>query len=698
MSTYNKTFEGGVISHFWFGNNNVASGAYITVSSGVLGTRYTYMSGVDPNFTGNITYTSNIRITDPGFVSGNCGYGRVLAITPSYFEVFNDFFPHTTPQSNVLVGASGMATGLRSLEVADYSGVNVVRLPYNHFGDPIQSFWDRMSYPDRPISGKFDLGFTIRNGDAASGDWGQFLGLTPNGAQSAAPDVIDPYVVIGNFAANNFVYMSGIGADWYGHVLTSYEQDQYRTMRGYHLTTSGTLELNSVNPGLWGSDNLIRNYHLPPEASGTWIQFPHTQTLTDPLVDIWVKSGPVIGFAALSFTADGGLGNYVTESLTRSGYIHVNASACFGATPTSGNANLSVSFDSSCSICPPTGWLWNFGDGSSPSTTANPTHLYTKAGAHDVTLQVWSSGTTDTLTRSSYITVNMIPEFIATPTAGGANLPVNFTDLTSGTPTSWLWDFGDGSSTSTSQNPNHTYLNAGLHSVSLTATNAGTSATLTKDDYITVTPSAYFVSDIQSGVVPFEVDFDSSASLGNPTGWLWDFGDGGSSTVQNPDYVYGASGLYTVSLTIFRGGIPDTFIRMNYITALHDPGLPPSGNATDTNYRVVLTNKNAYPSNVSGDYITSKVDIITDKTFSYLKDIPVELWLNWTRVWAKDTNAVTGQYGNCIIQSNTSGITAPITNCLGVALATIDGQVYASNPVRYNFYSGEEVELSGELE
>jgi len=79
-----------------------------------------------------------------------------------------------------------------------------------------------------------------------------------------------------------------------------------------------------------------------------------------------------------------------------------------------------------------------------------------------------------------------VADFSANPTSGSAPLAVQFTDLSSGSPTSWSWTFGD-AGTSTQQNPSHTYSAAGSYTVSLTATNAGGPNTQTKTNYITVT-------------------------------------------------------------------------------------------------------------------------------------------------------------------------------------------------------------------
>lgn len=78
-----------------------------------------------------------------------------------------------------------------------------------------------------------------------------------------------------------------------------------------------------------------------------------------------------------------------------------------------------------------------------------------------------------------------VADFSGTPTTGTAPLTVQFTDLSTNTPTSWAWDFGDGD-TDTVQNPSHVYTTAGTYTVELTATNASGSDAEVKIDYIDV--------------------------------------------------------------------------------------------------------------------------------------------------------------------------------------------------------------------
>jgi PKD repeat protein len=145
---------------------------------------------------------------------------------------------------------------------------------------------------------------------------------------------------------------------------------------------------------------------------------------------------------------------------------------------------------------------------------------------------------------------------------------VNFTDTSTGGPTTWAWNFGDGG-TSNLQNPSHTYSTPGTYTVSLTVTNSNGSDTETKTGYITaqtpVPPSANFTGTPTSGSAPLNVNF-TDTSTGGPTTWAWNFGDGGTSNLQNPSHTYSTPGTYTVSLTVTNSNGSDTETKTSYIT------------------------------------------------------------------------------------------------------------------------------------
>jgi PKD repeat protein len=165
------------------------------------------------------------------------------------------------------------------------------------------------------------------------------------------------------------------------------------------------------------------------------------------------------------------------------------------------------------------------------------------------------------------VVCDIVAGFSATPTSGTASLVVSFTDLSTGNGiTSWSWDFGD-DNTSTTQNPQHTYIAAGTYTVSLTAFNSDCDKTETKTAFITVSvpPIADFSSDLTSGNEPLTVTF-TDLSSGTPTSWLWNFGDGGTSTAQHPSHTYTAVGTYPVALTATNGAGSDTATKVGYIT------------------------------------------------------------------------------------------------------------------------------------
>lgn len=161
-----------------------------------------------------------------------------------------------------------------------------------------------------------------------------------------------------------------------------------------------------------------------------------------------------------------------------------------------------------------------------------------------------------------------VAEFVADVTSGNPGLEVQFTDLSAGTITSYEWDFdGDSIIDSTAQNPTCTYGFPGTFTVTLTVACAGGSDTETKVDYISVTPTpptAEFAADVTLGTVPLTVNF-LDLSTGDIATWAWDFGDTGTSGVQDPSHTYTAPGWYTVSLTVTGFGGSDTMTKHAYI-------------------------------------------------------------------------------------------------------------------------------------
>jgi PKD repeat protein len=161
-------------------------------------------------------------------------------------------------------------------------------------------------------------------------------------------------------------------------------------------------------------------------------------------------------------------------------------------------------------------------------------------------------------------------EFKASVRTGAVGLTVQFTDYSKVMKAvqSRLWDFGDGS-TSDETNPSHTYTDAGIYEVSLTVTDStGAQSTETKSNYISVGVTAPLNAEFYAtglyGVSRTTVRFYDQ-SIGGATKWLWDFGDGSTSTDKNPTHVYYLPRQYTVSLTISGPDGSDTHTENNYV-------------------------------------------------------------------------------------------------------------------------------------
>lgn len=139
---------------------------------------------------------------------------------------------------------------------------------------------------------------------------------------------------------------------------------------------------------------------------------------------------------------------------------------------------------------------------------------------------------------------NPVASFTWSPSTGSAPLNITFTDTTINNPTSWLWDFGDGA-TSTLQNPTHTF--NGTSTVTLTVMPGGSSTSVS----VTVvgqSPQANFSYTPTGGVAPTVIQFSDSSTAGVPTSWQWSFGDGATSTAQNPSHNYTTPGTFNITL------------------------------------------------------------------------------------------------------------------------------------------------------
>ena len=151
-------------------------------------------------------------------------------------------------------------------------------------------------------------------------------------------------------------------------------------------------------------------------------------------------------------------------------------------------------------------------------------------------------------------------------TSGAVPLAVQFADQSQVDGAyAWYWEFGDGQ-TSTLRNPSHSYAAAGTYNVRLTVTGTGGAMFAQKLGFITGVPSsADFTADVTSGPVPLTVQFTDRSQVAGAYAWYWEFGDGQTSTLQNPGHTYTSEGSYTVRLTVTGTGGPHVAEKPAYI-------------------------------------------------------------------------------------------------------------------------------------
>jgi PKD repeat protein len=157
--------------------------------------------------------------------------------------------------------------------------------------------------------------------------------------------------------------------------------------------------------------------------------------------------------------------------------------------------------------------------------------------------------------------------FDGSPTSGPAPLSVNFTDQTTGIYQTCSWDFGDGSSSTVCNPPDHTYNTSGTYTVTLSVDGSWGPDSLTKTNYIQVgvPAAADFSGSPTTGIAPQEVTFVNDSS-GDYTSCQWTFGDGGSSSSCEPKHTYTRAGQFPISLTVNGIGGESTKTKANYIT------------------------------------------------------------------------------------------------------------------------------------
>ncbi len=329
--------------------------------------------------------------------------------------------------------------------------------------------------------------------------------------------------------------------------------------------------------GFPGAD-IVTPFYVTPEPTlanpnkGTRIDLRGTVELEGILGDVFIGYRVPGGAAWVSYTSTFAVNRSYVETafgwseLTGDFHFRVITSAVAGAPVAlytySAAGEPTISF-TDLSTNSPTEWFWDFGDGTT-STLQNPNHTFLSNGDFNVCLTASNGVAEDTYCQfiniNSYLTPLANFSYTGDPT-------VTFSDLSINTPTTWLWSFGD-ATTSTLQNPIHTYVADGSYNVCLTSGNAAGDDSYCQIVEIGNTPKLPVV-DFSWSITGTTISY-TDLSTNSPDYWNWDFGDGGSSTLQNPSHFYAAPSIYTVCLTAGNLAGEDVNCKVIEFNAIED--------------------------------------------------------------------------------------------------------------------------------
>jgi PKD repeat protein len=210
-------------------------------------------------------------------------------------------------------------------------------------------------------------------------------------------------------------------------------------------------------------------------------------------------------------------------------------------------------------------YLWEFGDGQS-STDEQPIHDYLYAGTYEVRLTVTNDFGdyvfTQPVTIASEFSIDLpVASFTADAQSGASPLAVVFTDTSTGDISSWEWYVNDVLESSV-QAFSHTFTDDGTYTVKLKINGAGEAiATMVviAGSLASLPPIITELGATKTSSITGELATTFSATInGDVTGYLWEFGDGYTSTDDNPVHTFSNIGTYTVSLTVTNLNGPTT--------------------------------------------------------------------------------------------------------------------------------------------
>jgi PKD repeat protein len=410
---------------------------------------------------------------------------------------------------------------------------------------------------------------------------------------------------------NVFMYINGLGSTWewdFGDGNTYTENSNYGGVQ-HTYTTPGmyTLSCNVTNTcGTYYIDTIITVANNVGFATLPYLNISGDSACPNALVSMWTDGG----YSAYSWDfGDGnfGFGNNTSNAYTSIGTYPITLDI------TNGCGNTATLYDTIVvhnnvpvtgeyiwevdSVCPGeefniqatsnngVNYVWDFDDGN-PTVSGNyVNYTYTAMGTYNVTLTITNDCGNSLVVPTQIVVTNTAP-------INNAYIQYNSNSLCPGDALqywvnnnySYFIDFGDGTGTSSNSNNDweHVYNNAGTYPISVVYQNACGNS-LTVYDTIYVQNNLPFIGNPYVGLNQNPLCINSTADFYTQSGYasyLWDFGDGGSSTNKDAEHTYNTAGNYNVSVTITNGcGASSVF----YVTANILSNLP----VTNFDYQIM---------------------------------------------------------------------------------------------------------------
>jgi len=290
-----------------------------------------------------------------------------------------------------------------------------------------------------------------------------------------------------------------------------------------------------------------------------------------------------------------------------------NVNAFFNTSATTACNNLTVNFTQY--TLGGTLWSWDFGDGTT-SSQYSPSHTYSSAGTYNVSLFANDGCSFDTANVTIIVNQSPVVDFSVLPDSVCINTPFSFINESIGAVSSY-WTFGDGTNSNITS-PTHVYGTSGNYQVTLVGTSLlnGCTASVTQTVHVSVNPVSQFTLNPSNGCVPLDVQFTNQSS--GAAFYSWDFGDGNTSVLPNPNHTYSTVGVFTAQLIVENvNGCLDTSYQNVTVHGLPTVNFTASYNCTAP-VTIDFTNLSTGAIGYSWDFGNGQTSTLTNPIGQYM--------------------------------------------------------------------------------